>query len=326
MLFYKPVDWRNKDILKFFQKTFGKDIKVGHSGTLDPFAEGLMVMGLGRKFTRQLHDLLLHSQKEYIAEIELGKTSNTFDITGSIAETRVRYKPIKEEIGEMIKQEFLGERTQIPPIYSAKKHKGKRLRDIADSENIEEIAESKSKKVTLYDFEIISYKYPILKIKLLVSSGYYIRSFGNSLGEKLKTGAYLTGLKRTKLGNYSVENALLSNDFSTCHSELCEESHSIELRGEISGNVQDVGLRYFTKKLADKLSLSGYIRNTKNNSASPVTHTNVRYRVEFSAQGNLESLSTFQTEILQSPGPIKISDYEFIIQKPSRIYKIFKIV
>lgn len=312
LLFYKPIDWRNKDILIFFQKTFGKNIKVGHSGTLDPFAEGLMVMGLGRKFTRQLHDLLLNTKKEYIAKIELGKTSDTYDVTGSITKLPLKHKIMKEDIEEIISKEFLGEKIQIPPVYSAKKHKGKRLRDIVDSENIEEIVKSKSKKVTLYDFEIISYTYPFLEIRLSVSSGYYIRSFGNDLGEKLGTGAYLTELKRTKLGNYFVENSLLPDDFKNL----------LELRGKIFGNVQGVGFRYFTKEQADKLAISGYSKNKDSGS------------VEFLAQGNLDSLLKFQTEIIQlssgqilkSSDPIKISDYGFIIQKLSQIYKTFEIL
>jgi len=366
LLFYKPIDWRNKNILYFFQKTFGKDIKVGHSGTLDPFAEGLMVMGLGRKFTKQLNDLLLHSQKEYIAKIEFGKTSDTYDITGKITEfqpevqprgifeveplninmgKRGKPTPTLSEIKKVIEQEFLGEKIQTPPLYSAKKHKGKRLRNLAfasangkqmSTEEIKAILESKKKNVTLYDFEIISYEYPFLEIRLLVSSGYYIRSFGNDLGEKLNTGAYLTELKRTKLGKFSVENALFHEDFSSSHSELVEESlplslrgtkqsqflspepvegqKSIELRGEIFGTVQGVGFRYSTKQLADKLTISGYSKNTENNS------------VEFLGQGNLTSIEKFQTEILNPPAPVEISDYQFIIQKPSQIYKNFEIL
>ncbi len=314
LLFYKPVDWRNKDILKFFQKTFGRDIKIGHSGTLDPFARGLMVMGLGRKFTRQLHDLLLHSQKEYISKIEFGKISSTLDVEGDIKEIESKTKPSLADIKNIIEYDFLGEKAQIPPIFSAKKHKGKRLRDIADNADIEEIARSKTKNVTLYGFEILSYQYPYLEIKLLVSSGYYIRSFGNDLGKKLGVGAYTKELKRTKLGEFSVDNAILPTDIErSCHPELAEGSPFIELWGEIFGNVQGVGLRYFSGRLAEKFNISGYIKNTGNNS------------VEFCAQGDLNSIINFQTEILQVPATITISDYKFIIQKPKKLYKNFEI-
>ncbi|MEK7149608.1 MAG: tRNA pseudouridine(55) synthase TruB [Patescibacteria group bacterium] len=313
LLFYKPIDWKNKDILNFFKRTFNGQ-KTGHSGTLDPFAEGLMVMGLGRKFTKKLHDLLLHSQKEYIAKIEFGKISDTYDIDGKIKEVKNKIKPTSAEIKSVIEKEFLGEKSQTPPVYSAKKHKGKRLRDIRESKEISEILKSKIKKVTLFDFEIISYKHPYLEIKLLVSSGFYIRSFANDLGEKLKTGAYLTELKRTKLGNYLVEQALRPEDFNTVgHSERSEESQSIELYGKISGQVQGVGFRFFINEVAAKLNINGYAKNTPDGN------------VEFLAQSDIGSLNKFQNEIIKGSSFAQISDYEFIIQKPERTFENFKI-
>lgn len=303
LLFYKPKNWRNRDILKFFQGVF-PNVKIGHSGTLDPFTEGLMVMGLGRKFTKKLHNLLLHSQKEYVAEIEFGKTSDTFDIDGEITETNSKFQPTKKEIEKIIEKEFFGEKSQTPPVYSAKKHRGKRLRDIADKTEAEEIAKSKAKKVTLYDFEIISYKYPYLEIKLLVSSGFYIRSFANDLGKELKTGAYLVKLKRTRLGDYSVENALNPDDFP---SASLGQVKTIELYGKIFGDVQGVGFRYFINSLANKFNLNGYARNADDGS------------VEFSMQGGLEILKKFQNEIKTGPVMARIYDYEFIIKKPPRL-------
>lgn len=314
LLFYKPIDWKNKDILNFFKRTFNGQ-KTGHSGTLDPFAEGLMVMGLGRKFTKKLHKLLLHSQKEYVAKIEFGKTSDTYDIDGEIKEIKNKIKPTLEEIKKSIEQNFLGENPQTPPVYSAKKHKGKRLRDIKESEEIAEILKSKIKKVTLFDFEIISYKHPYLEIKLLVSSGFYIRSFANDLGEKLKTGAYLKTLKRTKINEFSAENALLPDDFDNIsHSESTEESKAIEFCGKISGQVQGVGFRFFINEIAAKLNINGYSKNTPDGS------------VEFLTQGDIDSLNKFQNEIIKGPSFVQISDYEFLIQKPKQIYKSFEIL
>ena len=272
--------------------------------------------------------MLLHSQKEYIARIELGKISDTYDVTGNITETRLKHEPTEEEISELIKQDFLGEHVQVPPIFSAKKHNGKRLRDITDNKNIEEIGKSKAKKVTLYDFEIISYAYPYLEIRLSVSSGYYIRKFGSDLGEKLKTGAYLTELKRTKLEEFSVEHALSPDDFTK----------SIEMRGEVFGNVQGVGFRYFAKELADKLDLTGYAKNNGNGGVELLTQTaplkkesNPPYPLLKRGLGDLIALTKFQTEIIQLnsgqvlQNPIKISDYKFVIQKSSQIYTNFEI-
>lgn len=302
LLFYKPIDWKNKDILNFFKRTFNGQ-KTGHSGTLDPFAEGLMVMGLGRKFTKKLHDLLLHSQKEYIAKIEFGKISDTYDIDGKIKEVKNKIKPTSAEIKSVIEKEFLGEKSQTPPVYSAKKHKGKRLRDIRESKEISEILKSKIKKVTLFDFEIISYKHPYLEIKLLVSSGFYIRSFANDLGEKFKTGAYLKTLKRTKIGEFSVEQALAPNNFSGI----------IEFCGKISGQVQGVGFRFFINEVAAKLNINGYAKNMPDGN------------VEFLAQSDIGSLNKFQNEIIKGSSFAQISDYEFIIQKPERTFENFKI-
>ena len=292
ILFYKPVGWKNKDILAFFKRVFGSQ-KIGHSGTLDPFAEGLLVMGLGRKFTKQLHSLLLHSQKEYIAGIELGKTSDTFDTDGIISEANPAIKPDLKEIKSTIESKFSGVREQTPPVYSAKKFKGKRLRDLRDSEQIEEIIKTKTKNVSLNDFKIISYKYPFLKIKLSVSSGFYIRSFANDLGKELKTGAYLKSLERTAVGGFSADYALKPDDFAK----------NIELWGKLSGQVQGVGFRYFLKTASSKLNLIGYAGNNPDGT------------VEFVVRGNVKNIAQFQNFAKQGPAAAKISDYQFIARK-----------
>ena len=237
LLFYKPTGWTNKSIIGFLKRML-RVAKLGHAGTLDPFAEGLMVVAIGRKFTRGLHDLLTASTKEYVATIELGKTSDTFDNTGAITDTGSDTRPSIEDVRHAIETHLLGERAQIPPVYSAKKFSGKRLRDIATKEGARELAASRAKQVTLHGYAVVSYAYPLLTVRLSVSSGYYIRTFGNDLGKLLGTGAYLTALKRTRINGYSADDALSPDDLE----------HAIEACGLLFGDVQGVGYRYAMKK------------------------------------------------------------------------------
>ena len=303
LLFYKPVNWTNKHILGFLKRTLDVP-KLGHAGTLDPFAEGLMVVAIGRKFTRGLHTLLTSSTKEYIATIELGKTSDSFDITGTIIDTETTKRPSLDDIRHMIDTHLLGERTQVPPVYSAKKFSGKRLRDIATKEHAHELAAQRAKTVSLYEYEIISYAYPYLVIRLSVSSGYYIRTFGNSLGELLGTGAYLTTLKRTRINEYSVDDALSPDDLSG----------SIEVHGILSGTVQGVGYRYFIQELAQRHHLTGTVRNEPDNSVS------------FLVQGDRRDISHVLRSVHQGPAGSHVEDHSFIIKKPHELFSEFTVL
>ncbi len=300
LLFYKPVGWTNKHIVGFLKKTL-RVSKLGHAGTLDPFAEGLMVVGIGRKYTRSLHALLTGSRKEYLATIELGKISDTFDPVGTIIETGQHIHPSTHIIRTVIDEHLLGERTQVPPIYSAKKFGGKRLRDIATKEDAHVLAATRTKTVVLYDYDIVSYAYPLLTIRLSVSSGYYIRTFGNSLGELLGTGAYCKELKRTRINEHSVDDALLPDDLHG----------TIEVQGTLIGAVQCVGYRYHLKDLADRYSLTGSTQNMPDGSLS------------FLIQGPIRSLSLFLKFVHHGPSLSRIDDYSFIIRKPRSPFSEF---
>lgn len=303
LLFYKPVDWTNKHILGFLKRTLNVP-KLGHAGTLDPFAEGLMVVAIGRTFTRGLHTLLTASTKEYIATIELGKVSDTFDRMGTIIDTGAAKRPSVEAIHAMIDNHLLGERTQIPPVYSAKKFSGKRLRDIATKEGAHELASSRAKMVTLYNYEIVSYAYPLLVVRLSVSSGYYIRTFGNDLGSLLGTGAYLTNLKRTRINEYTVEDALAPDDLKG----------TVEARGTLIGAVQGVGYRYFIFELARQHNLAGITQNTPDGSVS------------FVIQGAIADISRFLKAVHHGPIGSRIDDYSFIITKPHKVFSEFTVL
>lgn len=178
----------------------GKKVKVGHTGTLDPFASGLMILLTGKECKNANHYSKL--DKSYRATIYLGKTSTTGDIEGEIKDVS-NIIPSKEEV-EKVVSEFIGEITQVPPIYSAIKIDGKRAYDLARNGKDFEMP---SRKVTIYSIKILSYTYPELVIETKVSSGTYIRTLASDIGDKLKTGAYTKELRRLTVGKYNVKDA-----------------------------------------------------------------------------------------------------------------------
>lgn len=180
---------------------FGHKIKVGHTGTLDPFATGLLIL-LSGKMTKKSNEFL-KLDKIYEAEIKLGFTSTTGDPEGEITEKNTKLIPTESEIESALKI-FTGEISQTVPKFSAVKINGERAYKLARSGAD---FETPTRKVTIYDLEIMSYDYPLLKIRCHVSSGTYIRTLAEDIGETLKTGGYLTALRRTKIGNYRIEDA-----------------------------------------------------------------------------------------------------------------------
>ena len=178
----------------------GKKVKVGHTGTLDPFATGLLIL-LAGKATKRSNEFL-KKDKEYEATVLLGKTSTTGDPEGEISKGSDKV-PTREEIEKVLKS-LTGEIMQKVPVFSAVKINGERAYKLARKG---EKVETPTRKVTIYEIKILDYTYPELKIRSKVSSGTYIRTLGEDIGEKLGTGAYLTALRRTKIDDYSVENA-----------------------------------------------------------------------------------------------------------------------
>ena len=179
-----------------------KKIKVGHTGTLDPFATGLLILMVG-KGTKRCQEFLGHD-KEYEAEMELGKTSTTGDVEGEIMEKKTGKIPSREKI-DNVAQYFVGEIEQRVPAYSAVKINGRRAYDLA-RKGVE--VTMPVKKVRIYNVEVMEYEWPKVKIKCKVSAGTYIRQLGMDMGERLGTGAYLTSLRRTKIDKYAVEDAV----------------------------------------------------------------------------------------------------------------------
>lgn len=179
---------------------FGHKVKVGHTGTLDPFATGLLILLSGKNTKKSSEFLKL--DKVYEASIKLGYVSDTGDTEGEIVEKSDK-KVELDEISKVLK-DFEGETLQRPPKFSAIKINGQRAYKLARAGKDFEVP---TRKVTIYSIEILEYNYPILKIRCHVSSGTYIRTLAEDIGEKLGTGAYCEALRRLKIGEYDVKDA-----------------------------------------------------------------------------------------------------------------------
>ena len=185
----------------------GKKVKVGHTGTLDPFATGLLIL-LANKATK-LSNQFLKLDKWYEATIFLGKTSTTGDPEGEIIEQNTEKVPTLEEVKTVVNQ-FVGQITQTVPTFSAVKINGQRAYQLA--RRGEEVV-MPTRQIEIYSLEILSYNYPELIIRTHVSSGTYIRTLGEDIGKALGVGAYLTSLRRTQVGDYQIKNAVKLSDF-----------------------------------------------------------------------------------------------------------------
>ena len=179
---------------------FGHKVKVGHTGTLDPFATGLLIL-LSGKMTKKSNDFL-KLDKTYEATLKLGFTSTTGDPEGEITHINDSVPSISQI--ESAINSFLGTITQTPPKYSAIKINGERAYKLARKGQDFEIP---SRQVKIYKINILEYNYPNLTIRCHVSSGTYIRTLAEDIGKKLGTGAYLTSLRRLQIGNHNVKNA-----------------------------------------------------------------------------------------------------------------------
>lgn len=185
----------------------GKKVKVGHTGTLDPFATGLLIL-LANKATK-LSNQFLKLDKWYEATICLGKTSTTGDPEGEIIEQNTEKVPTLEEVKAVVNQ-FVGQITQTVPAFSAVKINGQRAYQLARRG---EAVSMPTRQIEIYAIEILSYNYPELVIRTHVSSGTYIRTLGEDIGKALGVGAYLTALRRTQVGDYQIKNAVKLSDF-----------------------------------------------------------------------------------------------------------------
>ena len=175
--------------------------RIGHGGTLDPMATGLLVLGIGSA-TKRL-ERFVQGDKTYLAELTLGATSPTDDAEGEPSERVGAEPPTGAAVGAVL-QKFTGAQEQLPPVYSAIKTGGKKAYVEARAGRT---PERKSRLVTIHELTLVAYDYPRLKVRTAVSKGTYIRALARDIGEALGTGAYLSALRRERIGAYSVEQA-----------------------------------------------------------------------------------------------------------------------
>ena len=217
----KPTGITSYDVIRHLKRLLPKGTKIGHAGTLDPLATGLLIIGIGRSATKQFADMI-KLDKEYKVTALLGKTYDTQDITGKLLEEKDTSKITREAIIEVIKK-FKGEIEQIPPMYSAIKHKGQPLYKLARKG--EEIVR-KARMVIIHSIEITSFELPRVKLRISCSSGTYIRTLVDDIGKELKVGASVEELRRTKIDNFSIKQATVLEKIQTeddiknlCHVE-----------------------------------------------------------------------------------------------------------
>ena len=212
LLINKPLHWTSFQLVNklrwLIKRKLGiKKIKVGHAGTLDPLASGLMIICTGKK-TKEISQHQA-AEKEYIATLKLGATTPSYD-----GETEETYfyptKHISKELIISVCNQFIGEIEQLPPIFSAIKVKGKKLYESARKGNKVEI---KPRIIRINEIEIISMDLPYIKLRVSCSKGTYIRSLAHDLGKAMNTGAWLCELQRTKIGSETIKNAIDINDF-----------------------------------------------------------------------------------------------------------------
>lgn len=207
----KPLRWTSTDVVRKINYALRhkgyKKIKVGHAGTLDPLATGVLLICIG-KATKRVNELQAEA-KEYIAQVTLGATTPSFDMEHEIDKTYPTEHITPQMIQDALKS-LCGERLQTPPIYSAKKIEGVRAYDLARAG---EAVEVRKALVNIYDIEILELSMPLLTIKVSCSKGTYIRSLAFEIGQALDSGAYLSALRRTKSGGYRVEDGWNLEEF-----------------------------------------------------------------------------------------------------------------
>ncbi|WP_443634839.1 tRNA pseudouridine(55) synthase TruB [Candidatus Marifrigoribacter sp. Uisw_064] len=212
LLIDKPLNWTSFQVVNklrwLIRMQFKlKKIKVGHAGTLDPLATGLLILCTG-KFTKQI-ETYQAQEKEYTGTITLGATTPSYDLESEIDQTFDTSTITSEDI-QNARHQFIGEIQQQPPIFSALKKDGKRLYEYARAGEEVEIPK---RTITISEFEITNIDLPNVAFRVVCSKGTYIRSLAHDFGIALKNGAHLSGLRRTKIGKYSVDNAISIEEF-----------------------------------------------------------------------------------------------------------------
>ena len=210
----KPYGWTSADAvrkIKFgLQKRYGlRNVKVGHAGTLDPLATGVLLVCVGK--ATKVAEALQAERKEYVADVTFGATTPSFDKEKEV-DAVYPYEHIAPEMIERVLESMQGEQMQMPPVYSAKYVDGVRAYErVRQGEEVE----LKASPIVIYGTRVLSYEPPVLKVEIQCSKGTYIRAFARDLGAALDSGAHLSALVRTASGGFGLENALSISDFET---------------------------------------------------------------------------------------------------------------
>lgn len=321
-LLHKPPGISSAGFLNKLKPLFAKAhrgqsserLKIGHGGTLDPCAEGLLVVGVGRAYTKKLSDILKETEKEYVATIVLGAKSDTYDREGKIEyrSLNIECKDKKNGVRRVTKKDIEGaigiiakRKTQVPPPYSAIKIKGKPAYQRSRAgEHVSLMP--RPVKIKEWDIEKMEKRSENIEvqIRLVVSSGFYVRSFAHDLGIVLETGGYLEKLTRTRIGIFKLKEALKIEDL---------EHEEAELYFQAFGDVQGVGYRYFALKTAQNWALTGFVHNIGDSS------------VEVVGRAKLTVLSSFLEALKIGPNGAKITSTFDYFRKPQKKYLGFSI-
>lgn len=208
LLIDKPYEWTSFDVVKKLRNVL-KYKKIGHAGTLDPLATGLLVVCFG-KFTKQIEKIQAQ-EKEYIAELELGASTPSYDLETEV-DKNYSTEHIDLALVQRILPQFTGEISQFPPAFSAVKIDGQRAYELARKGKDVKL---KERKVNIYSLEVLSYEGVKLELKIRCSKGTYIRSLAHDIGKALDSGAHLTALRRTAIGEFDVEKAFSPLDLKS---------------------------------------------------------------------------------------------------------------
>ena len=203
---WKPVDWTSFDVVKKIRSQI-KPAKVGHAGSLDPFAEGVLMLCTGKK-TKSIESFM-DQEKEYVSEIFLGSETDTLDITGKVV-TTARIPKLNQQLIQDVLSGFIGDIMQEPPMYSALKYNGKPLYKLARKEIT---VVRKKRSVRIYDIELLDFRVDIIKIKVKCGRGTYIRSLGRDIALSLGTVGHLKSLKRIRIGDYDEKLCIEIQEF-----------------------------------------------------------------------------------------------------------------
>lgn len=212
LYFDKPLTWTSFDLVNKIRYAIKRDLgikkpKIGHAGTLDPLATGVLIVCTGKKTKMIEH--LQYETKEYVATLMLGETTPSFDMETEVDAT-FPTEHITKELVEKTLKKFLGEIQQIPPAYSAVKVDGKRAYEYARKGKDVEL---KPKTLVIDEIELLEYAMPVVKIRVVCSKGTYIRALARDIGEALNSGAHLTVLRRTRIGDVTVDKCISVEQF-----------------------------------------------------------------------------------------------------------------